>query len=80
MLEIDQETGIPHNAQALELECAWPRGCALSPDERHLVVSCLYSDEMIALRINEDGTLSDNVVTIEQTTAANVTFFQAPAA
>ena len=80
MLEIDQETGIPHNAQALELECAWPRGCALSPDERHLVVSCLYSDEMIALRINEDGTLSDDVVTIEQTTAANVTFFQAPAA
>lgn len=80
VLKIDQDTGIPDNVQALELDCAWPRGCALSPDEKHLVVSCLYSDEMIALPINADGTLSADAVAVEQTTAANVTFFRAPAA
>lgn len=79
-LKVDQETGIPENIQSLELDCAWPRGCAIDPEGKHLVVSCLYSDEMISLDINEDGTLADTGNTVEQTTAANVTFFRAKSA
>ena len=78
VFKIDQTTGVPENIQSLKLDCAWPRGCALSPDGKHLVVSCLYSDEMITLAVNDDGTLSDTGVKTEQTTAANVTFYQQP--
>lgn len=49
-LKIDQEYGDLHfNVQASSWTGAWPRGCALSPDEKHFMVSCPYSDEMIRL-------------------------------
>ncbi|MGI6031859.1 MAG: beta-propeller fold lactonase family protein [Coriobacteriales bacterium] len=74
--KIDQDTGIPKNIQSLKLDCNWPRGCAISPDGKYLVVGSLYSDVMVTLTINDDGTLTDNGEKTDQTTAANVTFYQ----
>ncbi|WP_341485588.1 beta-propeller fold lactonase family protein [Thioclava sp. GXIMD4215] len=70
---IDPETGMLSPLQTLELEAHWPRGCALSPDGRFLIVPCLYSDEILTLAVAEDGTLSQ-VSRVAQNAAANVTF------
>ncbi|WP_405771988.1 lactonase family protein [Streptomyces sp. NBC_00080] len=72
----EQRTGKLRTVQSLSLECKWPRDCAISPDGRWLVVSCLYSDELITLEIGHDGRLRDTGIRTPQTTAANVTFYQ----
>jgi 6-phosphogluconolactonase (cycloisomerase 2 family) len=66
--------GMLKRIQTLELAASWPRGCAISPDGRFILVPCLYSDEILTLGIANDGTLS-KVSSIAQNAAANLAFF-----
>ncbi|MDE1182593.1 beta-propeller fold lactonase family protein [Paraburkholderia sp.] len=68
--------GMLKRIDTIELAANWPRGCAISPDGRYIVVPCLYSDEILTLAIAEDGTLS-KVSSIAQNAAANLDFFAA---
>jgi 6-phosphogluconolactonase len=66
--------GMLKRIQTIEMAASWPRGCAISPDGRFIVVPCLYSDEILTLAIAEDGTLS-KASSIAQNAAANLAFF-----
>ncbi len=66
--------GMLKRIQTIELAASWPRGCAISPDGRFILVPCLYSDEILTLAIAKDGTLT-KVSSIAQNAAANLAFF-----
>ena len=66
--------GMPRRINTIELAASWPRGCAISPDGRFMLVACLYSDEILTLAIADDGTLS-LVSSVAQNAAANLAFF-----
>lgn len=52
----------------------WPRGCAVSPNGKFLLVCCLEGGIVQELHINEDGTLSDTNVICNNPAAAYATF------
>lgn len=75
---VNQEDGSVTTVQRCEFDdLYWPRGCALSPDGRFLLVASLYSDQVATLAIAEDGTLSDTGLRAEQDTCSSVTFYEA---
>lgn len=74
VLEIDQVEGSVQPVQHLKIDGMWPRGCALSPDGKFLLVCCRDSGEVIVLAVHEDGRLSDTGKRYLQNNAAFALF------
>lgn len=58
VLAVDAATGVPETVQVLPVAGAWPRGCALSPDGRLLLVCCRDSGTVERFAVGEDGLLA----------------------
>lgn len=58
VLEIDQSDGSVKPIQYQPIEGKWPRGCAISPNGRFLLVCCLGSEKVVVYAIGADGRLT----------------------
>jgi len=76
VLAIDQSTGELTKIQSAALDGKGPRGCAVSPDGRFLLIAALDSGEIITWSIGEDGTISPTGLKASQPCPGNVTFYQ----
>lgn len=70
VLRIDAATGRTEPVQYQSVPGLWPRGCALSPDGRFLLVCCMESGEVLVYRIGADGCLSGPVSRLPRRHAA----------
>lgn len=75
VFDIDESTGKLKRKQVAFLKGLWPRGAAVSPDGKWLLVACVLSDEVLVMSIADDGTLKE-AGRVPHQTAANITFFQ----
>ena len=57
VFEVREEDGRIERTQTLVLEGTGPRGCAISPDGRILLIAALTSNEVLILSIGSDGSL-----------------------
>ncbi|MBO5976184.1 MAG: beta-propeller fold lactonase family protein, partial [Oscillospiraceae bacterium] len=76
VLSIDQESGKLSLAQTKPVDGRWVRGCAISPDGRFLIVTCLQSGDVYSFPIGEDGLLGDAVSHVVCPGGSYVTFFE----
>ena len=74
VLNIDQETGEISVVQHIVVEGTHPRICALSPDGRFLITTCL-GGEIAVYRVGEDGWLSKTEHSAHLRDSAYITFF-----
>lgn len=75
--QIDQTSGKVTTVQRLEFDdIYWPRGCAISPDGKYLLVGSLYSDKVATCSIGSDGKLTDTGTRADQSTCSGITFFE----
>ncbi len=74
VFEVDQESGAAKPIQYMKIPGKWPRGCAISPDGRYLLVCCLDSAAVIEFKITEDGRLSETGREYSDTGAAYAVF------
>jgi 6-phosphogluconolactonase (cycloisomerase 2 family) len=77
VFEIKEETGGIERIQTVTLDGIGPRGCAVSPDGRFLVIAALKSQEVLVWAVGKDGKLSPTGKKISQPNPGNVTFFPA---
>jgi 6-phosphogluconolactonase len=77
VFEIKEKTGEIEKIQTVTLDGTGPRGCAISPDGRFILIAALKSKEVLVWAIGEDGKLSPTGKKISQPDPGNVTFFQA---
>jgi 6-phosphogluconolactonase (cycloisomerase 2 family) len=76
VFRVIRETGALELIQNIKLDAIWPRGCALSPDGRFLLVTGLKSGNIVVLAVGKDGKLTNTGYTAAQPGAAYVTFFK----
>lgn len=74
VLAIDQETGLPETVQQHPLAGAWPRGCALAPDGKTLLVCCRDSGTVERFAVGEDGRLASAGEPVQNPAAAYALF------
>lgn len=74
VLSIDQETGEISVVQHIAVEGTHPRICALSPDGRFLITTCL-GGEIAVYRVGEDGRLTRTEHSAHLRGSAYITFF-----
>lgn len=74
VLAVDQENGSLKVIQHQALKGKWPRGCALSPDGRFLLVCCLDSGEVVEFAVGSDGCLCETGKTYPLNATAYVIF------
>lgn len=74
---LDEKTGGLERIQTVTLDGLGPRGCAVSPDGRFLIIAALTSQEVLVWAIGEDGKLSPTGKKTGQPSPGNVTFFPA---
>jgi 6-phosphogluconolactonase len=72
---IKEETGEMEWIQTVELDGVGPRGCAISPDGRYLVIALTASQKIVVWAIGEDGKVSSTGESFSQPSPGNVTFF-----
>ncbi len=75
VLEINQETGALSLLQTKPVNGRWVRGCAVSPDGRFLVVTCLQSGGVYCFPIGEDGRLGEAVSHVDFNGGSYATFY-----
>ena len=73
VLNIDQETGEISVVQHIAVEGTHPRICALSPDGRFLITTCL-GGEIAVYRVGEDGRLTKTEHSAHLRGSAYITF------
>ncbi|MGM9608058.1 MAG: lactonase family protein [Oscillospiraceae bacterium] len=74
VLEVDPDDGSLKAVQHQPIPGKWPRGCALSPDGRFLLVCCLDSGEVVEFAVGADGHLSETGKAYPNHAAAYVIF------
>ncbi len=74
VLEVDQTDGTLKVIQQQSIPGKWPRGCALSPDGRFLLVCCLDSGEVVEFAVGTDGRLQDTGCSYPNNAAAYAIF------
>lgn len=74
VLEVDQDDGSLKVIQNQPIPGKWPRGCALSPDGRFLLVCCLDSGEVVEFAVGADGRLRETGKVTPHHAAAYVIF------
>jgi len=77
VFKIKEETGDMERIQTVTLDGTGPRGCAISPDGRFMLIAALTSREILVWAIGGDGKLSPTGKKISQPDPGNVTFFPA---
>lgn len=75
VFRIDEATGLVELVQNQKVDGTWVRGCALSPDGRFLIATCLKSGTVQVFAIGEDGLLTPTGTSYTQENASWVTFF-----
>jgi 6-phosphogluconolactonase (cycloisomerase 2 family) len=75
VFRIAEATGRIEKIQAVTVEGAGPRGCAISPDGRFMLIAALAGKEVLVWAIGADGRLSPTGHRISQPNPGNVTFF-----
>lgn len=75
VLSTDEKGGLKV-IQQTEIMAEWPRCCALSPDERFLLVGCLKNGEIFVYRVDEDGKLMANGHSAMQSAPTALTFWE----
>jgi 6-phosphogluconolactonase (cycloisomerase 2 family) len=76
VFEVDEQTGRIRLIQNQKVDGIWARGCALTPDGRYLLVTCLKSGDVIVYKISEDGKLSPTGFRVNQPSASYISFYQ----
>lgn len=74
VFEINQSDGSVKAIQYQSINGKWPRGCALSPDGRFLLVCCLGSEKVVVYAIGEDGRLTETGLEYSNAAAAYAIF------
>lgn len=74
VLAVEQETGRISLLQQIPVEGVHPRACALSPDGRFLITTCL-GGEIAVYRVGDDGLLTPTEHTAHLRGSAYLTFF-----
>ena len=75
VFSIKEKTGEIERIQTLKLDGGGPRGCAVSPDGRFLLVALTSIQKVVVLAIGEDGKVSSTDKSYSQPSPGNVTFF-----
>lgn len=73
VLEVGED-GMPVPVQYKAIPGQWPRGCAMSPDGRFLVVTALTSGNVIVYPVGKDGCLKEPAYVMDVPFAAYTTF------
>lgn len=68
VLEIDEASGMLNLIQSQKLNGKWARSCAISPDGRYLVATCLKSDDINIFSISDNGRLTGTEFHCKQST------------
>lgn len=76
VFKVDQGTGALTLIQNQEVDGEWPRGCAISPNGKFLVLACKNSGRVFSFSIGRDGTLTPTGFAVEQSQASIPTFYQ----
>jgi 6-phosphogluconolactonase len=74
---IEEKTGEIERIQTVTLDGTGPRGCAVSPDGRFILIAALTSQQILVWAIGEDGKVSPTTKSVSQLNPGNVTFFPA---
>ncbi len=74
---IKENTGEIERIQTVKLDGAGPRGCAVSPDGRFILIAALNDQKVVIWAIGEDGKVSPTGKSVTQPYPGNVTFFPA---
>lgn len=77
VFQIDPNDGSLQLLQNQPVDFDWPRGAALSPDGKFLIVTCVRGKKVLCYRVNEDGTLAPTEFACDQENAAYATFWDA---
>ena len=72
--QVDQQDGSLQVIQHKLVEGKWPRGCAISPDGKFLLVCCVNSGEVMAYAIGSDGCLQETGTVLTKPFAADAVF------
>ena len=75
VLAVDQASGALAKIQSVDIEGDGPRGCAISPDGRFMLIAALNSGEVLTWAIGEDGRISPTGMKAKEPSPGNVTFF-----
>lgn len=78
VFDVDTDTGALVLLQNHRLDADNPRGCALSPDERFLLVASVGTADVATLEVGADGRLSDTGRRSSFDRPGNVTFYTPP--
>lgn len=74
VLEVNQNDGSLKAVQHMPVPGSWPRGCALSPDGKYLLVGCVESGKIVQFAVGADGRLSETGREYPNPGAAYVTY------
>jgi 6-phosphogluconolactonase len=72
---INEKTGEIQRIQTDKLDGKGPRGCAVSPDGRFILIAVLDDQKVVVWAIGEDGKVSPTGKSVKQPNPGNVTFF-----
>jgi 6-phosphogluconolactonase (cycloisomerase 2 family) len=76
VFEIDEKTGRIDRVQTVALDSAGPRGCAVSPDGRFLLIAALEGKEVVVWAIGDGGRLAPTGKRVSQPNPGTVTFYE----
>ena len=74
VFKVNQANGTLRPIQHKAISGKWPRGCALSPDERFFLATCLTDGKIIVYKIGADGQLKETGIEQPNSFAAYITF------
>jgi 6-phosphogluconolactonase len=72
---VKESTGEIERIQTVALDGKGPRGCAVSPDGRFILIALLDEQKVVVWAIGEDGRVSPTGKSVTQPNPGNVTFF-----
>ncbi len=76
VFEIDESSGALRQIQSLAVEGSWPRGLAISPDGRFMLLCCVDSSDIAVYKVGEDGCLAQTPYSCFFDCAAYATFLE----
>lgn len=76
VLKIDETTGLLELIQNQKLSGKWARSCAVSPNGKYLISTCLESGDIEVFSIGEDGLLTPTGFRTELSSPSWSTFYQ----
>jgi 6-phosphogluconolactonase (cycloisomerase 2 family) len=76
IFDVNGKTGEITRNHTVTLDGTGPRGCAISPDGRFMLIAMLTSHDVRVWTIANDGSLSPTGITVPQPNPGTVTFWQ----